>query len=217
MPFEAMREKIDWSQTVAYSPPHTSVAGSVNINLKGREGQGVVDSNSYSKLREEIIKNLKALCEETSDFKIEVFKREELYHGEQLGRAPDIIYTINDFQCVSRSSFSSGRIFQPGSMGGAYSGTHRLEGIFVAKGPQIKESYSFEGAEIVDIAPTILHILGLPVPEDMNGKVLKELFQNGSELAQRGVRVSRVKKATREPEKIEDASILKRLEDWGYL
>ncbi len=102
-------------------------------------------------------------------------------------------------------------------MGGAYSGTHRLEGIFVAKGPQVKANYRFERAEIIDIAPTILHILGLPIPEDMDGKVLKEIFRIGSELAQRGVRISRAKKTSREPEKIEDESVLKRLEDWGYL
>jgi len=53
-----------------------------------------------------------------------------------------------------------------------------MNGIFVAKGPRIKKGIKIDGAKIYDIAPTILHIFGLPIPNEMDGRVLKEIFNN---------------------------------------
>ncbi|WP_193383885.1 hypothetical protein [Pyrococcus yayanosii] len=62
---------------------------------------------------------------------------------------------------------------------------HRLNGIFLAYGPGIKKGYKIENAKIYDIAPTILHIFGLPIPNDMDGRVLMEIFEEDSEFAKR--------------------------------
>ena len=51
-------------------------------------------------------------------------------------------------------------------------GSHRINGIFIMKGKDIKENATIENAEIIDIAPTILYLMGLPIPPDMDGKVL---------------------------------------------
>jgi hypothetical protein len=60
-------------------------------------------------------------------------------------------------------------------------GAHHIEGIFVASGPGIQASREpLPGLLIEDVAPTILHTLGLPVPEDMDGRVIVEMFQPGS-------------------------------------
>jgi tetratricopeptide (TPR) repeat protein len=56
-------------------------------------------------------------------------------------------------------------------------GWHRLHGIFAMKGPGIVRDERIYGASILDIAPTILHLLGLPVGEDMDGKVLVGAFE----------------------------------------
>jgi len=64
-------------------------------------------------------------------------------------------------------------------------GNHRLNGIFLAYGPGIKKGYKIEGAKIYDIAPTILHIFDLPIPNDMDGRVLMEIFEPDSEFAKR--------------------------------
>ena len=53
-----------------------------------------------------------------------------------------------------------------------------MEGIFITHGPGIKANGSFSRPRIVDLAPTILHILGLPVPDDMDGAVLRSVFLN---------------------------------------
>lgn len=54
---------------------------------------------------------------------------------------------------------------------------HPRGGVFIAKGPLIKENYNIGQVSVLDIAPTILYLLGLPIPESMEGKVLKEMMK----------------------------------------
>lgn len=58
------------------------------------------------------------------------------------------------------------------------SGAHRIDGILVAHGPGIRRGATVEGATIYDVAPTLLHALGLPVGADMDGRALTELFED---------------------------------------
>ncbi len=62
------------------------------------------------------------------------------------------------------------------------SGAHRIDGFFIASGPGIRsgkggDGIEVEGATIYDIAPTVLFALGLPVGKDMDGRVLKQIFE----------------------------------------
>jgi hypothetical protein len=54
------------------------------------------------------------------------------------------------------------------------SGCHRREGIFIAGGTGIRSGAALPEASILDLAPTILHLLGEPVPRIMDGRVLSE-------------------------------------------
>jgi predicted AlkP superfamily phosphohydrolase/phosphomutase len=56
-------------------------------------------------------------------------------------------------------------------------GTHRRQGIFVADGPSIRSLDAVSNLRIIDMAPTILHLLGLPVASDMDGRVLEEILK----------------------------------------
>ena len=64
---------------------------------------------------------------------------------------------------------------------------HRLQGIFAILGPDIKRGNRIRGARIYDLAPTILHFFGIPIPQDMDGRVLYQTFSEGSELAKREI------------------------------
>ena len=66
----------------------------------------------------------------------------------------------------------------PASGGG---GRHRRYGIVLAVGPGITPG-AIDGANIVDLAPTALHAMGMPVPGDMDGRVLTELFSDGRDV-----------------------------------
>ncbi len=59
---------------------------------------------------------------------------------------------------------------------------HRQFGILVANGPGIKKDARIYGASLIDICPTLLHRFGLPVGEDMDGKVLLDLYEEPAEV-----------------------------------
>jgi predicted AlkP superfamily phosphohydrolase/phosphomutase len=219
IPFQKILPHIDWSQTQAYTPPHTSVFGTIYLNLKGREGKGSVDQCDYDNLRNKLILELQSLNDEIPSLEIGVFKREDLYKGRHLEEAPDLVYVINNFRCISQTSICEGEPFKTESLGKNYSGTHRLEGIFIAKGPYIKQEHWIGQSEITDITPTVLHILNIPILNDTDGKVLKEIFTPNSELARRKVNLVNVKNEIKPKNQalLSDQKIYKFLEDLGYL
>lgn len=58
---------------------------------------------------------------------------------------------------------------------------HRQFGMFVAAGPNIKKNEKIFGLGLIDVAPTILHMFGLPIGKDMDGKVALDIFKNPTE------------------------------------
>ncbi|WP_148883189.1 alkaline phosphatase family protein [Thermococcus aciditolerans] len=138
----------------------------------------------YEKLRNELILKLSSLKDpETGELVVEaIYKKEEIYSGPYLSDAPDIIfllkkgYGLTTFLDLSAPFFEN--IYSP-------FGTHHVDGIFLVYGPGIKEGYKIKPAEIIDVAPTILHIFNLPIPNDMDGRVLMEIFEEDSEFAKR--------------------------------
>jgi arylsulfatase A-like enzyme len=62
------------------------------------------------------------------------------------------------------------------------SGCHRSEGIFIAHGPGVKSGEILPANSIMDLAPTIMHLMGAPVPQIMDGRVLSEIFTNPSSI-----------------------------------
>jgi predicted AlkP superfamily phosphohydrolase/phosphomutase len=182
---------IDWSHTRAFSLGIDST--NIFINLQGRFPEGKVEEGSeYENLRDEIAEKLENLTDPETGEKIveKVYKREELYHGDCLEKAPDLLVTWKNFEYNTRRGYGKegkGDSFLGSSLEFSdvshysslqKSGTHHLKGVFIARGPMIKNIASFEGARIIDLAPTILYLLDEKVPEDMDGRVLTEIIKS---------------------------------------
>ncbi len=163
---------IDWERTRAFFA--SIPAQGIYINVR-REGAGIVDPGAeYEALRQEIRSRLQAVVDPRSGECIvdRVWFREELYHGPQTHLAPDLLFVARDYSCLGRELLGTRGILET-SMNWA-NGFHRMNGIFVAYGPRVRRGGQIEGATMVDVAPTILHTMGLPVPANMDGRVLAE-------------------------------------------
>ena len=185
--FERMKDKIDWEHTKAYSAPHSIGCEQIYINLRGCKPYGSIELKEYETTRAEIIEKLRRLQypQTNKQMKVEVFKPEEIYVGDYVNKAPDILYLIEQLRCVSDKSFGHQSIFEKTSINPRQNASHRTNGIFLAYGPDIKKSYKIENAKIYDIVPTILHIFGLPIPNDVDGRILNEIFKEDSQIAKR--------------------------------
>jgi predicted AlkP superfamily phosphohydrolase/phosphomutase len=182
---------IDWSCTKAYfeENPYYPVLW---INLKGRQPSGVVEpGKEYESLRSELIERLEDWRHPATGERVvlRAYRREEVYCGPYLEEAPDIIVQWGEregYTYAFRVSSKSKRFEWTEDIDPAApqhlafftgkSGSHRDDGIFLARGPNIRSGMVLENAQIVDVAPTILHLLNVAVPEDMDGRVLREMF-----------------------------------------
>jgi predicted AlkP superfamily phosphohydrolase/phosphomutase len=167
---------VDWDRSVAFSKGNY---GQIYINLKGREPNGVVEARDYDAVCEKIVERLKALKDPLTDeaWAGQVFRREELYSGPRVVDAPDIAFLPRDMRYLplGNADFTSNK-FIVDAFG--ISGCHRMHGVMIASGAAVERQSRIEGAHIVDVAPTVLYLMGQSLPQDMDGRVLTEIISN---------------------------------------
>ena len=167
---------VDWTRSKAYS--FGRHLGSIYINVRGREPDGVVEpGREYEEVREEIIRLARESVDpQTGEPLIgEILRKEDIYQGPYLDRAPDLILRPRDDRNIffGLADFGSNAIVDTVYR---YSGMHRDYGMLIMSGKGVQKGARIEGAEIQDMAPTILYAMECPVPQDMDGKVLSAVF-----------------------------------------
>ncbi len=172
---------IEWSQTQVFADPFE---GQIFINLQGREPEGVVPMQEYPSLYERIKKILLKLTDPASGAPLVkvVYHPEDIYHGPFAKNTADLIVEWDEDVLGDDLSYHGEveRILlkapKKTSSGSRWRGSHRSNGIFIAGGPHIKQGAALMNATIYDITPTILYLKDHPIPEDMDGRVLTEIF-----------------------------------------
>jgi len=162
---------VDWAGTRAYALG----LGGVYLNRRGREAQGIVAQEQVPKVKEELIAKLSGLRDdETGQVAIrEVFDSAALYHGPYAEGAPDLIVGYNAGYRASWEGVTGkvdGTVFSDNTR--SWSGDHSIDprlvpGCFFSSRP-----ISAGEAAMADVAPTILHLFGVPVPAYMEGAPL---------------------------------------------
>lgn len=173
-------DQIDWAETAAYRlKVFPSVEGIV-LNVRGRQAEGVVDPGPpYEALRDRLLAALADLRDPGSGQPIvaRASRREDLFEGPYVEDIPDILLELHP--AYTGGSALHGKLITPLSLEelSAYSGSHSPTGLFVFSGPGVRSGHWLEGAAIQDLAPTLLHAMGLPVASWMDGQVLQGLFE----------------------------------------
>ncbi len=224
--------RINMDQTKAYAEESKNF---IWINLKGREPRGTVNpGREYEEIREQIIRGLLNEKDPETDEPVldNVFKREDIYHGDNFEKAPDLVVTFKDLGHVPRPSYTVApdvvlRTIPRKELEQSESSTranarHLPNGILFMRGKGIRAGHKIHGASIIDFAPTILYTMGLPVPTDMDGKVLESAYHEGllleKPISHEAVTLPSepaMKDMVYSPE--EEEAIRQRLGDLGYL
>jgi predicted AlkP superfamily phosphohydrolase/phosphomutase len=180
--------EIDWSRTQAFCYENWTCSPSVMINLKGVKPQGIVEIADYDAVIEKVRAALYAIKDPRTGVQIiaNAYRWDEIYEGPYADRAADLT-----LQWWGSSRFNVKPSLRHEShlpplrlekheplRDPEWSGHHTFDGMLVASGPGFKAGETVHGARLIDIAPTLLHLLGLPVPDDMDGRVLEEVINS---------------------------------------
>ena len=171
---------LDWSRTRAYSRGQW---GHIYVNLKGRDPNGIVEPGDYDRVCAQIAEKLTAIVDPARGERAihKVWRREELYHGPGVAYAPDLIVDWRDGAYMPNDrDRGESTVFAPRFrqyMSWPTTGSHRLDGMLIAAGPDIQGGLRLHGARLIDIMPTWLTLLGQPLPKELEGKPLYNLLE----------------------------------------
>ena len=178
----------DWGRTRAVAETACGQCW-VRVNLRGREPQGTVEAGApYDALCEEISAELRALVDVDTGAPAvgEVVPVASLVEGPRVPELPDLFVGWAKNGLVRAVRHPRVGVIRE-SLHDLVPTEHGDDAFLVAAGPRIREGTTVEGGHIVDIAPTLLHLMGCPIPEDMDGSVLTGLLEP-AELAEHPVR-----------------------------
>jgi len=209
---------IDWSRTRAVATGF--VCAQIYINLRGREPMGIVEPSDYEALRQNLIDGFSSVVDPQTGkpHYAKIYRKEELYTGPRLVDMPDLLCVPADLRTADAGvDFRAGALFASDL---AISGTHRVEGIFIMRGPGVKRGVQIPPIRIFDIAPTIFYRMGVPIPDDMDGKVIVQAMDDDRfSSGQLDYSPAKPFRSESEPGYTEEdeQAVKERLRDLGYL
>jgi predicted AlkP superfamily phosphohydrolase/phosphomutase len=192
-------------------------SGTVYVNDTRRFANGTVDPADVPALKRDVEAMLSRVVDpETGERALDVYDGVELFPADE--NAPDLVVRGREeyqtIQSITDEVFTGS---------GTKVASHRSEGIFLATGPDVAAGTTPENAHVVDVAPTLLHTVGEPIPENADGRVLTELFDPESGAARRPVETraytagDRPTRAGESEDNADYSGVEDRLRGLGYL
>ncbi|HEX2980941.1 MAG TPA: alkaline phosphatase family protein [Anaerolineaceae bacterium] len=164
----AQTAQIDRQHSRAYYARIFDPVGGIFVNATGEEREQLI---------EELMGKLRELTDPVTGESIirQLLRREECFHGPYVQGLPDIILLMHpQYGSSDRLSNYSAIVTERPELNDP--GGHHMEGIFIASGQGVvARPEPLVGLQIEDIAPTVLYLMGLPIPKDMDGRELVEI------------------------------------------
>ena len=197
---------VDWDATCVFS---TRFGMNLYVNAVGKFPQGIVTTQEYETLCAEVTSRLLALRVPGGG---EVVRR---VHRVSAGRAeaivaPDMIVEYHNFY-DPQSAPDRQRAIR------GLDGSHVVPGVLVLHGPHVRSGETLADSSIVDVAPTVLRLLGVPVPPDMDGRVIGEALTAGAGVMHEGSSAFSVPDKAAEYSPIERLQVEEQLRSLGYI
>ena len=162
--------KVNWEKTKVWS--EGGYYARVFFNVQGREPQGVIPAADYEKFQDEIKAKFEAMKDDKGKpLNNLVFKPKEIYQNTR-NVAPDLIVHFGGLDWRSIGTVGYPNIYVQENDTGPDGCNHAQYGMFLLAAPNCPINGEYEGAKLLDIAPTLLDLAGYEIPDSMQGKSL---------------------------------------------
>ncbi len=181
-----MFNRVDWANTTAFAI--SSQHGYIYLNRHDRFTEGAVAPDEVDGICTELSARLRSFLDpDTGESVVDrVVRTQDLYPGPATADLPDLIVLWRDGYIAREQAGRTPRdapssehpvLIEPvGESFSDWSGSHRMDGIFLAQGPTLTCPGRVREARLIDLAPTLLYLLDQPIPRDMQGRVLDEII-----------------------------------------
>jgi len=170
VPGNSARFDIDYENSQAFFHG----LGSVYVNDAARFDEGPVPASDRDRVKDEVYELLDDLRDPaTGETVFDVVDGDELFDRDD--RSPDLVLEPAD-------GYATGTVLyeEPFADSDSIAASHRREGVIFAWGEEIASGVELDDASVLDVAPTLLHGLGEPIPADADGRPLQSAYADGS-------------------------------------
>jgi predicted AlkP superfamily phosphohydrolase/phosphomutase len=176
---DGLMTAVDWDRTRAIG---LSEYGDVRLNLRGREPRGIVAPGAEAEaVRAAIARELATLDDGAPGPAVDaVLDGARVWRGPFADDGPDLIVRLRGHETLCRIDGRGtdlrdpdGPLFVPADRPEHYKGAHRADGLLALWGAGVRPGTA-DAADAADLAPTVCHLLGLPLDRAMDGRVLRE-------------------------------------------
>jgi len=170
VPFEKV--EVDWEKTTAWGAG--GYYARIFMNVEGRETLGKIPAAQYESARDDLKERIESIRDhEGKPMGSVVFKPEDLYQ-EVRNVAPDLLVYFGNLRWRSVGSFGLPDLYTFENDTGPDDANHAQNGVFVLWDPRRDHGGRYvDGLQLMDVAPTILDVMGVPVPSDMQGRTIE--------------------------------------------
>jgi len=156
-----------------------SDAARLYVREPGRDPGADLSREQAGALRDRLATGLRGVIDpETGEAPVEaLYRSEEVYVGKYAEKGPDLTMIPSQGYFVSWGDVANDYRQPPfGPVTSTISGWHRMDGVYAVRGPEIVPGKSERVYNLLDLAPTSLYLLGHPLPEDFDGKIMDGIF-----------------------------------------
>lgn len=168
--------EVDWSKSIAWGDG--GYYGRLFLNVQGREPNGIIPPDQYETVRDRLAEEIRQIPGPNGErLNTIVFKPEAIYHHVN-GVAPDLIIYWDNLGWRSVGGMGHPDIYTFDNDTGPDDANHAENGVWLHtrlgenEGNLPKGGQRLPKSQLMDFAPTVLDIFGLPVPADMQGKII---------------------------------------------
>lgn len=173
-------ERVDHTSTLVF--PGSIYSGLLYFNVEGRDPSGVVPAGRLNEVSSELTAKLLSIEDPLSGRPLlsAVHRSEEVFRGSQAYYGPDLVldsidrrWNIQTRHYTPRAGEHANGYFVGPQ--GDY-GWHGKDGVYTFSGPAFRTGERGRRGSVMDIAPTLLHLLDIPIPDDYDGASMVEVF-----------------------------------------